>query len=752
MIKLKIFSSPKQLCFDKTALALGNFDGVHIAHQKVIGDCVALAKKNGAKSGVMLFKNAVKPADVISSLEERIELIGALGVDFIILCEFDEAFRRQSPAEFVAFLTEELKAAAVSVGYDYRFGYLAEGDVDVLKSLARESGMEVSVCAPYKKDGVTISSTQIRKMLKEGDIEGVNAFLGRRYSVSGIVCHGLKNGRRLGFKTANLKCETSRILPCDGVYAGKTYLNGKPYISVINIGKNPTFAAKERTVESHMIGFEEEIYGAYIRIEFKRFLRGEKKFGGIEELKNQINQDRERARREMKEFQCVILAAGMGTRMKSETPKVLHKICGKSLIEWVLQAAKGAGADRSCVIVGHKAEAVQAVLGESCQFALQAEQKGTGHAVMQAADFIRDGGGTVVILCGDAPLVSADMLRSAIAAHDAGGCSATVITAVLEDASGYGRIVRNSDGSVKKIVEHKDATEEERKIGEVNTGMFVFESGALLEALSELTPANAQNEYYLTDTLEILAGKGKRIGGYVMDNADEARGINDRVQLSQAEKIMQERINAGHMRNGVTMILPETIIIEDNVEIGCDTILYPNVIIKAGTKIGTHCVIGSGTQITGSEIGDHVEITSSVLLECSIGDGTTVGPFAYVRPNTRVGKSVRVGDFVELKNSNIDDGTKISHLTYVGDADVGKRVNFGCGTVTVNYDGKKKYRTKIGDDCFIGCNTNLVAPVVVENGGYTAAGSTITDSVPEQALAIARARQVNKENWKDRRK
>ena len=454
----------------------------------------------------------------------------------------------------------------------------------------------------------------------------------------------------------------------------------------------------------------------------------------------------------MKEFKSVILAAGMGTRMKSETPKVLHKVCGKSLIEWVLRAAGNAGVTKSCVIVGHKAEMVKEVLGEDVRYALQAEQKGTGHAIMQAEDFISESKSNILILCGDTPLVTEDTIKKAMAEHEKNGVSATVITAIVPDATGYGRIMRDDSGNVLGIVEHKDATEEQRKIREINSGIFIFDSECLTDALAKLTPNNAQGEYYLTDTLGILLEMGMKIGGYVIEDCDDIRGINDRVQLAEAEKIMQSRINKKHMQNGVTMILPETIIIEDNVEIGMDTVIYPNVILRAGTKIGKNCMIGSNTQITNSTVEDNVEILSSVLLSCSIGEGTGVGPFAYIRPDTHVGKNVRVGDFVELKNSNIDDGTKISHLTYVGDSDVGKKVNFGCGTVTVNYDGKKKYRTKIGDNCFIGCNTNLVAPVTVEDGGYTAAGSTITDTVPEDALAIARARQVNKTEWKDRRK
>lgn len=282
--------------------------------------------------------------------------------------------------------------------------------------------------------------------------------------------------------------------------------------------------------------------------------------------------------------------------------------------------------------------------------------------------------------------------------------------------------------------------------------MYVFNGADLLNALAKLKPNNAQGEYYLTDTLEILRNEGKKIGGFAISDNDEIRGINDRVQLAEAEAIMQKRLINHHMKNGVTFILPQTTIIEDGVEIGNDTIIYPNVYIKSGTQIGACCVIGKGSEITASKIGNRVTINNSVLLNCEIDDDTTVGPFAYIRPDTKVGKKARIGDFVELKNSNIGDGTKVSHLTYVGDSDVGERVNFGCGTVTVNYDGKKKYRTTIGDDCFIGCNTNLVAPVKVEDGAYTAAGSTITDDVPKESLAIARARQVIKTEWKDRRK
>ena len=451
-------------------------------------------------------------------------------------------------------------------------------------------------------------------------------------------------------------------------------------------------------------------------------------------------------------FTSVILAAGMGTRMKSKMPKVLHTVCGKPLSKWVIDASKAAGADKVCAVVGHKAETVKEVLGDVCEFALQAEQKGTGHAVMQAIDVIKNSKGEVVILNGDTPLITAETINKAIEYHKNNDNQATVITAILDDATGYGRIVRDNDGSVLKIVEQKDASEEEKKINEVNSGMYVFDAQSLVYALDKITPNNAQGEYYLTDTLEILLSAGKKIGGYAISDNDEIRGINDRVQLNEAEKIMQKRINEYHMRNGVTMRNPESVYIEDGVEIGNDTEICQNVTIKSGTKIGSDCVIGSGSMLDRAVIHDGVDVLSSVILESEVDEGTHVGPFAYIRPNCHVGKEVKVGDFVELKNSNIDDGTKISHLTYIGDSDVGKWVNFGCGTVTCNYDGKKKYRTTIGDDCFVGCNTNFVSPINVGDGVYIAAGSTITEDIPENSLSIARARQVNKEGWKDKRK
>lgn len=447
-------------------------------------------------------------------------------------------------------------------------------------------------------------------------------------------------------------------------------------------------------------------------------------------------------------FTSVILAAGMGTRMKSEMPKVIHKVCGKELVRWVIDASRKAGADSVVAIIGHKAEMVRPLIEDEAKIAIQAEQLGTGHAVMQAVEYIKQAKGAVVVLNGDTPLITADTIESAIKYHNEQGNSATVITAELEDATGYGRIVRGADGSVLRIVEQKDASEEEKKIREINSGMYVFDSESLVGALAKLTPNNAQGEYYLTDTLEILRGEGKKIGGYTIEDNDEIRGINNRVQLSEAEDIMQRRINTAHMLNGVTIVNPSSVFIGADVEIGMDTVIASNVTLSGKTRIGKGCTVEMGCRIEDSELADGVSVLSSVILKSSIGEGTNVGPFAYVRPGCKVGKNVKVGDFVEIKNVTIDDGTKISHLTYLGDTDIGSNVNFGCGTVTCNYDGKDKFRSKIGDDVFVGCNTNIVSPVTVGDGAYIAAGSTITDDIPESNLAIARSRQVNKDNWK----
>lgn len=446
---------------------------------------------------------------------------------------------------------------------------------------------------------------------------------------------------------------------------------------------------------------------------------------------------------------AVILAAGEGKRMKSDKIKVVHKALGKELIQWVMGAAKGAGVRDICVVVGNKEEQVRQALGEDVTYARQAEQKGTGHAVQMAEDFIKSHKGTVMILCGDVPLVTAESLQGMLEVHQKEGNACTVMTAVVENPKGYGRIARDADGVFTEIVEHRDCTEEQLTIKECNAGMYCVETEDLLDALGKLGCDNDQKEYYLTDVPKILREAGKAVSTYIVEDEKEMLGVNDRAQLAMVTEILRDRYVKKQMAEGVTFLQPGSCFVSPDAVIGQDTIIYPNCIIEGNTVIGKDCVIGPDSRLVDAKIGNSTEIQKSVILESEIGNETKVGPFAYVRPGNQVGDHVKVGDFVELKKAKIGNGTKISHLTYVGDAQVGEDCNIACGVVTVNYDGSKKYLTEIGDRCFIGCNVNLVSPVKVEDDAYIAAGSTITDTVPEKALAIARARQVNKKGWVD---
>ncbi|WP_058486513.1 bifunctional UDP-N-acetylglucosamine diphosphorylase/glucosamine-1-phosphate N-acetyltransferase GlmU [Defluviitalea phaphyphila] len=442
----------------------------------------------------------------------------------------------------------------------------------------------------------------------------------------------------------------------------------------------------------------------------------------------------------------LILAAGEGTRMKSKKSKVLHKVLGKSLVAHVIEAAKYAGSKKICLVIGYKGEEVKKEIGDSVFYVTQKQRLGTGHAVMQAEEFIEDEG-DILVLYGDTPLITGETLKNMIEIHRRENNGVTILSAILEDPTGYGRIIRDKEGNFIKNVEQKDATKEELKVKEVNCGMYCFKSKVLKEALKELTNDNAQGEYYLTDTLHIILSKGYKVNTVIAKDNTEMLGCNSREQLSEVTQIMKRRINKKHMQEGVTIIDPENTYIEPEVVIGMDTIIYPGTYLQGNTIIGENCIIGPNSRICNSKIGDEVKIENSVILESEVNSNTTVGPFAYIRPNSNIGENVKIGDFVEIKNSNIGNNTKVSHLTYIGDADVGERVNFGCGTVVVNYDGKKKHRTIIEDDAFIGCNTNLVSPVKVHKKAFTAAGSTITKDVPQKALGIARTRQINKENW-----
>lgn len=450
-------------------------------------------------------------------------------------------------------------------------------------------------------------------------------------------------------------------------------------------------------------------------------------------------------------YNCaLILAAGQGKRIKSNLPKVLHKVCGKEMVNHVIDTMRATGFEDVNVIIGKGAEKVKsATESRKVSYSLQEEQLGTGHAVLCAADFLRGKKGTVAIFTGDAPLIRPETVDKLIKLHQEQKNSATLLSSIIDNPHGYGRIIRQGE-EVLKIVEHKDCTLEELEVKEINAGMYCFDIEELLASLDKLSNNNAQGEYYLTDVIGILKENHNKVGALPVE-FEETIGVNSRAELAVTENILRARINKKHMDNGVTLIDPNTTYIGAEVEIGQDTIIYPNNIIEGNTVIGSDCILYPNSRINCSIIEDEVSIQSSVILESRIGEGTTVGPFAYIRPESVIGKKTRIGDFVEIKKSTIGDGTKVSHLTYIGDAEVGKDCNFGCGTVVVNYDGSHKYKTKIGDNVFVGCNTNLVSPVEVQEHSYIAAGSTITKEVPEGSLAIARARQVNIEGWVDRK-
>ncbi|WP_234117072.1 bifunctional UDP-N-acetylglucosamine diphosphorylase/glucosamine-1-phosphate N-acetyltransferase GlmU [Clostridium hydrogenum] len=447
-------------------------------------------------------------------------------------------------------------------------------------------------------------------------------------------------------------------------------------------------------------------------------------------------------------YKCaLILAAGKGKRMKSDLPKVLHKVCGKEMVNIVIDTMKKSAINDVNVIIGKGAELVKdATANMEVSYSFQEEQLGTGDAVKSAKEFLKGKKGTVAVFTGDAPLITEASVKSILEFHENGAYEATITTSIIDDPTGYGRIIRNSDNSVKKIVEHKDCSEDELKVKEINAGMYCFNIESLMETLEKLKNDNAQGEYYLTDVVEILESEGKKVGAICVP-FEQTLGVNSRVQLSEVGQIMKKRINEFHMENGVTIIDPNNTYIGLDVQIGSDTIIYPGNVLEGNTVIKENCTLYPNSRIDNSTVEKGVVIQSSVILDSHVGENTTVGPYAYIRPESKIGSNARIGDFVEIKKSTIGDNTKVSHLTYIGDAEVGSGCNFGCGTVVVNYDGKVKHKTIIGNNSFIGCNTNLVSPVTVEDNTYIAAGSTITDKVPEGSLAIARARQVVKEGW-----
>jgi bifunctional UDP-N-acetylglucosamine pyrophosphorylase/glucosamine-1-phosphate N-acetyltransferase len=444
---------------------------------------------------------------------------------------------------------------------------------------------------------------------------------------------------------------------------------------------------------------------------------------------------------------AIILAAGKSTRMRSKLPKPLHPLCGLPMTGHVIEACRSAGVSRIVVVVGHEADSVQKGLGDNIEYALQEIPRGTGDAVRSARSLFSEWQGTILVLAGDVPLLPSTTLRALIAHQQQSGASATMLTAFLDDPTGYGRIVRDESGSVKQIIEHKDADPEQRAIREWNPSIYAFDSEALWSSLDQIRPNNVQGEFYLTDTIGILNNQGRRVDAIPADNSDDVLGVNNRVELAAAAAILQQRILTNLMLSGVSITDPANTYIETGVEIGQDSIIEPNTYLYRGTRIGEDCIIGPMSRIVQSTIGRGTRIVASQVVESVLEEDVKVGPFAHLRPGTHLGSKVKIGDFVETKNAVFGPGAQASHLTYIGDAEVGAGTNVGAGTITCNYDGYFKHRTTIGKNAFIGSHSTLIAPVTIGDGAFIAAGSVVTVNVPNDALAIARSHPTLKEGW-----
>jgi bifunctional UDP-N-acetylglucosamine pyrophosphorylase/glucosamine-1-phosphate N-acetyltransferase len=447
----------------------------------------------------------------------------------------------------------------------------------------------------------------------------------------------------------------------------------------------------------------------------------------------------------------LILAAGEGTRMRSDLPKVLHPLCGRPIIEWPIAAAREAGAGRVVVVDG-PSRALAGALPEGVEVAIQEQPNGTGDAVRSAAGQIGEGD-TVLVLYGDVPLITAEAIEALARAHEESGAAATMATMELEDPRGYGRVVRDAQGGVERVVETKtpgDATPEEEAIREVNTGIYAFAGGDLLSALEALTSDNAQGELYLPDVLPLLRADGKAIAAHHVTDSTLTLGVNTRVELAHVRRLAQERIHRAHGLAGVTIVDPASTLIDAGVEIGRDTVVEPSTFLRGATRIGERCEIGPLSTLIDTTVGDETRIVHSYLHGAELGSGVAVGPFAYLRPHARLRDRAKAGTFVEIKNSDVGEGTKVPHLSYIGDADIGAGSNIGAGTITANYDGAHKHRTTIGEGVRVSVHTSFVAPVTIGDGAYTGAGSVITEDVPPEALGIARERQRNIEGYAER--
>ena len=444
---------------------------------------------------------------------------------------------------------------------------------------------------------------------------------------------------------------------------------------------------------------------------------------------------------------AVILAAGQGTRMKSELSKVLHPVLHKPMIQWVIDSIRQAEVEEIITVLGHKGEAVAEVIDGQTQVVYQQKQLGTGHAVLQAAKLLNEEAGCVLVVCGDTPLLTGETLRALIAKHHQEQNAVTVLTALASNPYGYGRMIRQEEHIVA-IVEEKDATEAEKRIMEINAGTYCFDQTFLLQALQELKTDNAQGEYYLTDVIKIAVEQNLTVGGYLLADFEESLGVNNRLQLAQAEKIMRQRKLKELMLSGVSIIDPEHTYVDFEVQVGQDTVLAPGVMLEGQTIVGRDCFIGANSRLTDAVVGDGTTIQNSIIWDSTVGSSCQIGPFAYIRPGCVLADEVKVGDFVELKKAQVAAGSKIPHLSYVGDAVIGAHVNIGCGTITCNYDGKNKHQTVIEDHAFIGSNTNLVAPVTIHAGATIGAGSTICKDIPADSLGLTRPELKIKENWR----
>ena len=449
--------------------------------------------------------------------------------------------------------------------------------------------------------------------------------------------------------------------------------------------------------------------------------------------------------KDMVRLAVIILAAGKGTRMKSGRVKMLHLLSGSPMLRYTIDCARDLKAQKVIVVIGHQSKEVKrSFQGEEIGFCLQERQMGTGDAVRCAQKMMKKFSGTVLILCGDVPLTKPETLKRLIELHDFFHATITILTTRVSDPAGYGRVVRNRKGKVVRIVEEKDASSREKRITEINSGIYCMDADYLFKALSGIQKENAQGEYYLTDVVDMAVKERKKVEALITDDPDEVMGINDRTDLANADRIMRERINTGLMKAGVTMINPAVTYIDKGVKIGKDTTIYPNCVIQGKTIIGENCVIETGSTIADAEIGNEVVVKScSIITKSRIKDRASIGPFAHLRPDTYLEEGVKIGNFVEVKKSRIGKGSKASHLSYIGDTTMGEGVNVGAGTITCNYDGKKKHPTHIEDRVFIGSDTQFIAPVKIGKDSIIGAGSTITRNVPPFSLAVSRARQVN---------